>query len=283
MAEPPRYRLLIADIDGTLVPEDKVVRPGVVAAIKAAQARGVRVCLATGRQPRSAHRFVDAVGADAPTIVYNGGLLYDFQAARLLWARPLPLEDARRVLPVLRRFPETSPLMYIFNKVFAERRTPFVDLYARRDALTVEITPDFDRLMTEAPAKFLIVGDRPDLDRLSRALTDLPGGAINQVFSQNDYLEILPPGINKGVALVELARVVNIPLPEIVAVGDAMNDLSMLETAGLGVAVEGSPPALLAAARETCPGPEQEGVRVLIERLFLGGEGQESTQRPKEA
>lgn len=271
MSEPPPYRLLIADIDGTLVPEDKVVRPGVVAAIKAAQARGVRVCLATGRQPRSAQRFVEAVGADAPTIVYNGGLLYDFQAARRLWARPLPLEDARRVLPVLRRFPETSPLLYIFNKVFAERRTPFVDLYARRDALTVETTPHFDQLLTEAPAKFLVVGHRPDLERLSRALRDLPGPTINQVFSQQDYLEILPPGINKGVALRELAGVVRIPLQQIVAVGDAMNDLSMLETAGLGVAVEGSPPPLLAAAGQTCPGPEEEGVRVLIERLFLHG------------
>jgi Cof subfamily protein (haloacid dehalogenase superfamily) len=271
LSEPSRYRLLIADIDGTLVPEDKVVRPGVVAAIKAAQARGVRVCLATGRQPRSAHRFVDAVGADPPTIVYNGGLVYDFQAAGPLWARPLPLEDARRVLPVLRRFPETSPLMYIFNNVFAERRTPFVDLYARRDALTVQITPDFDQLLTEAPAKFLIVGDPADLARVSRALTDLPGSTINQVFSQPDYLEVLPPGIDKGVALRELAEIVHIPLPQIVAVGDAMNDLSMVQTAGLGVAVEGSPPALLAAAGETCPRPEQEGVRVLIERLFFVG------------
>jgi Cof subfamily protein (haloacid dehalogenase superfamily) len=268
---PEPYLLLVADIDGTLVPEDKVVRPGVAAAIKAAQARRVRVCLATGRQPRSAHRFVDAVGADAPTIVYNGGLLYDFQAARPLWARPLPLEDARRVLPVLRRFPDTSPLVFIFNKVFAEHRTPFVDLYARRDALTVDLTSSFDQLLTEAPAKFLIVGDRPALDRLGAALQDLPGTAINQVFSQHDYLEILPPGINKGVALRELSKIVNIPLHQIVAVGDAMNDLSMLETAGLGVAVEGSPPLLLAAAGETCPGPEQEGVRVLIERLFLQG------------
>jgi Cof subfamily protein (haloacid dehalogenase superfamily) len=269
LPEPPRYHLLIADIDGTLVPEDKVVRPGVVAAIKAAQSRGVRVCLATGRQPRSARRFVDAVGADAPTIVYNGGLLYDFRAGRALWTRPLPLADARRVLPVLREFPETSPLVFVFNNVFAERRTPFIDLYARRDALTVELTPNFDQLLTEAPAKFLIIGNRPDLDRLSRALADLPGAPINQVFSQRDYLEILPPGTNKGVALREMAKVVRIPLQQIVAVGDAMNDLSMLQAAGLGVAVEGSPPELLAAAGETCPRPEEEGVRVLIERLFL--------------
>lgn len=269
MCEAPRYRILVVDIDGTLVPESKIVPPGVTAAIKAAQARGVRFCLATGRQPRSAQRFVDTVGADPPTIVYNGGLVYDFQAGRALFTHPLPLEDARRALPVLQAFPQLSPLVYIFNQVYAERRTPFVDLYARRDALQVEIVPDFAELLTEAPAKLLIVGDRPDLDRLSRALAALPGTPINQVFSQHDYLEILPPGINKGVALRELARAAGIPLREIVAAGDAMNDLSMLQTAGLGVAVEGSPAPLLAAAGQTIPRPEQEGIRVLIERLFL--------------
>ena len=269
MADSQPYRILVVDIDGTLVPEDKVVRPGVVTAIKAAQGRGIRFCLATGRQLRSAKRFVDAVGADAPTIVYNGGLLYDFTAGRALWQRPLPLEDARRVLPALQAFREGSPLLYIFNQVFAERRTPFVDLYSRRDSLQVEIVPDFAPLLTEPPMKFLIVGHRPDLDRLSRTLAELPGPPLNLVFSQQDYLEILPPGIDKGVALRELAGAVGTPLGEIVAVGDAMNDLSMLQTAGLGVAVEGSPPAVLAAAAETCPGPEQEGVRVLIERLFL--------------
>ncbi len=269
MAEPSPYRILVVDIDGTLVAEDKVVPPGVAAAIKAAQARGIRFCLATGRQPRSAQRFVDAVGADSPAIVYNGALVYDFKAERAVWKRALPLADARRVLPILQAFREGSPLLYIFNQVFAERRTPFVDLYARRDALQVEIVPDLAGLLTEDPMKILIVGNRPDLDRLSGTLAGLPGPPINQVFSQQDYLEILPPGIDKGVALPELARVAGVQLSQIVAVGDAMNDLSMLQAAGLGVAVEGSPAPLLAAAGQTCPRPEQEGVRVLIERLFL--------------
>lgn len=269
MPEPTPYRLLVLDIDGTLVAGDKVVPPGVVRAIKAAQARGVRVSLATGRRPESTRRFVDTVGADPPTIVYNGGLIYDFAAGRALWSRPLPLPTARRVLPVLRRFPETSPLVFVFNKVFAERQTPFVELYASRDRLAVDSAPDFARLLTEPPAKFLIVGNRPDLERLSRALADLPGPPVNQVFSQQDYLEILPPGVSKGVALREMSKIVRIPLARVVAVGDAMNDLTMLQTAGLGVAVEGSPPPLLEAAGTTCPPPEQEGVRVLIERLFL--------------
>ena len=89
MREPPAYELLALDIDGTLVPEDKVVPPGVVAAIAAARARGFRVCLATGRMWASARKYVETVRADPPAILFNGGLLYDFTKDRVIWSRPL--------------------------------------------------------------------------------------------------------------------------------------------------------------------------------------------------
>jgi hydroxymethylpyrimidine pyrophosphatase-like HAD family hydrolase len=68
---------------------------------------------------------------------------------------------------------------------------------------------------------------------------------------------------------------VGVPLGEIVAVGDNLNDVAMLRAAGLGVAVEGSPPEVLAVARWVCPPPEREGVREVIERLFLSDDAKE--------
>jgi HAD superfamily hydrolase (TIGR01484 family) len=125
LREPLAYELLVLDIDGTLVPEDKVVPPGVVAAIAAARARGVRVCLATGRMWTSARKYIEVVGADPPAILFNGGLLYDFSRDRVIWSHPLALEEARRILPVLLQFQETSPLVFAQGKVFAGRRTQF--------------------------------------------------------------------------------------------------------------------------------------------------------------
>jgi Cof subfamily protein (haloacid dehalogenase superfamily) len=276
VGESPGYRLLVTDIDGTLVPESKAVPPGVAAAVRAAQARGVRVCLATGRMWEAARPFAEAVGADPPAILYNGALVYDFAAGRTLWSVRLPLETARRVLPVIRSFPQVSPQLYVHGRVYAERMTPHVELYARRERLAVEIAPAFDGLLNEDPVKILVVGARPDLEALSRALAALPGTPVNQVFSQQDYLEILPADVSKGVALPVLARAVGVPLEQVVAVGDNLNDLAMVQAAGMGVAVEGSPPELLAAADWVCPPPEREGLRVLIERLFLregGGRG----------
>jgi Cof subfamily protein (haloacid dehalogenase superfamily) len=266
-----RYTLLVADIDGTLVGEDKTVPPGVVGAVRAAQERGVRVCLATGRMWDAARRYAEAIAANPPAILYNGALVFDFATGRTLWAHRIPEAVGRRLLPVLRTFPQTSPLVFVRGKVYAERRTPFVDLYARRDRLTVEITPSFEGVLDEDPAKLLVVGRPEDLPAVRRAIAATAGEAVTEVYSQPDYLEILPPGVSKGVALPRLAAAVGVSIAQVVAVGDNYNDVTMLRAAGLGIAVEGAPAEVLAAAAATCPPPEREGVRVVIERYFLEG------------
>lgn len=277
---PGRYRLLVTDIDGTLVAENQGVPPGVVEAVRRVQARGVRVCVATGRMWDAARPFVEALGADPPAILYNGALVYDFTTGRQVWIGRLPRDHARRVLEVLRDFPRVSPHLFVHGQVYAERMTPGVERFARRDGLTVHLVSRFADLLTEDPVKILIVGEPEDLALVSQALHSLPGLPVNQVFSQADYLEILPPDISKGRALPVLAEHVGVPLGETVAVGDNLNDLTMLEAAGLGVAVEGSPPELLAAARWVCPPPQKEGLRVLIEQVFLRNTSIEESLSP---
>lgn len=264
-----RYALLICDVDGTLVGEDKVVPRGVIDAVTAVQRRGVRFCLATGRMWDATRPFVEVLRADPPAILYNGGLVYDFVSDRTLSASRIATQSAVQIFPVLRRFPQTSPLLFVHGKVFAERRTPFVDLFARRDRLTVEITARFEPLLTEGPMKFLVVGDPVHLQALSGALGEIRP-PVTRVSSQRDYLEILPRGVSKGAALPVLARAAGVPLERVVAVGDALNDVTLLEAAGMGIAVEGSPRALLAVADWVCPPPEREGVREVIEGVFLG-------------
>jgi Cof subfamily protein (haloacid dehalogenase superfamily) len=269
-----RYRLLVTDVDGTLVPEDKIVPPGVVEAIHRAQGRGIKVCLATGRPWQATQPFVGATRADPPAILYNGGLVYDFTNGRVLSRTALPQAVARAALPVLRRFPNTSPMIFLHGQVYAEHLTAQTALYAHRDRpLQIQETPSFDALLAEAPGenplKMLIVGDPRDLKALDEALGALPM-PVNRVFSQKDYLEILPPDNDKGRALPVLAEAAGVPISETVAVGDAHNDLAMIKAAGLGVAVETSPPDVIAAAAWTCPPPEHEGLRVVIDRLFFG-------------
>lgn len=267
----PRYRLLVADIDGTLVTGDRQITPRVLAAVRAAQARGVRVCLATGRIWLSARPYVERLGADPPAILYNGGLVYDFATGTELRRVHLDDEHARAVLEVLAEVPEVQPHLYAGDRVYTGRVNELTERYRRKDGLHVEAVGDLLAFLPPDPMKILVVGARADLERAAARLRALPM-PINTVFSEETYLEILPTGSSKGVALRFVAEHLGIPLAAVVAVGDNLNDREMIELSGVGVAMGNAPEALKAAADYVAPANDDEGLAEVIERFVLRGE-----------
>src|SRR5438876_758942 len=93
--------------------------------------------------------------------------------------------------------------------------------------------------------------------------------SINSVFSEDTFLEILPQGSSKGAALEFVAQHLGIPLSEIIAVGDNLNDLEMIRTAGLGVAMGNAPPELRAQAGYVTSTNDEGGLAEVIERFIL--------------
>ncbi|MDQ7844423.1 MAG: Cof-type HAD-IIB family hydrolase [Armatimonadota bacterium] len=265
------FRLLVADIDGTLVTGDRRITPKVRAAVRGAQEAGVRVCLATGRMWRSAEPYVLALGADPPAILYNGGLVYDFRTGTE-WRR-LHLEQAhaRAVLEILRHFPEVQPHLYVGDQVYTGRMNEITERYQRKDGLQVTAVGDLLAFLPPDPMKILIIGPRPSLEQVARAVAALPA-AINTVFSEDTYLEILPTGSSKGDALRFVAARLGVPLAETIAVGDNLNDLEMIRIAGVGVAMGNAPAELKAHAGYIAPSNDEEGLADVIDRFVLGGE-----------
>lgn len=265
-----QYRLLVADIDGTLVTGDRQLTTRVLAAVRAAQDRGVRVCLATGRIWLSARPYFERLGADPPAILYNGGLVYDFASGRELRRVHLDYEHARAVLEVLRAVPEVQPHLYAGDRVYTGRINDLTERYRRKDGLHVEEVGDLVEFLPGDPMKMLIVGARPDLERAAAQIRALPL-PINTVFSEETYLEILPTGSSKGVALRFVAEYLGIPLASVVAVGDNLNDLEMIQIAAVGVAMGNAPEALKAHADYVAPTNDDEGLADVIERFVLRG------------
>jgi hypothetical protein len=265
------YRLLVSDIDGTLVNGQRDITPRVRGAVAAARARGVRVCLATGRIWPSARQYVEALGADSPAILYNGGLVYDF-AGGTTWMRvPLPRRHALDVLRILRRHVDVQPHLYIEDRVYVPRAAEVTRVYQSKDGIPVEIAPDLEALLSVDPMKILMIGERPALDAVAAELEALPY-AINYVFSESIYLEVLPPNVNKGVALRTVVGRLGVAREDVIAVGDNLNDLAMIEYAGLGVAMGNAPEALRARADVVAPSNEEHGLAEVIERFILSNE-----------
>ncbi len=277
-----RYRLLVADIDGTLVTSTREITPRVLAAVRAARRRGVRVCLATGRMWPSAEPYVRRLGADPPVILYNGGLVYDFATGTVLRRIPLDRDHARAVLEILREHPQVQPHLYVDDRVYTGRPSEITDQYRRKDGIAVEEVGDLLGSLSGEPMKILIIGPRPELERVRARIGALPQG-IHTVFSEDTYLEVLPRGSSKGAALRWMAHHLGIPLARVVAVGDNLNDREMIQLAGLGVAMGNAPDELKAQADYVTATNDDEGLAEVIERFVLHPDGDDGPAPPEEA
>ena len=263
-----KVRLMAIDIDGTLLTSDGRITSGVLGAVRAAQSCGVRVCLATGRMWSSAARYVQMVGADSPVILHNGGMVYDFQTGRVLRRVTLAHDVARAVLEVLRDFPQVEPHLCVDDRVYIARRNALSGAYARREGVILHEVGDLIAFLPPDPMKILIVGDPHDLSDVHAVLARLPH-RMNLVFSLPHYLEVLPAGSSKGAALRYVAELFGVPPEAILAAGDYLNDLEMIEFAGLGVAMANAPEALRRRADYVAPSNDAEGLRDVIERFIL--------------
>ncbi|MDR5698124.1 MAG: Cof-type HAD-IIB family hydrolase [Armatimonadota bacterium] len=274
------YRLIVADIDGTLVTSDRRIPVAVADAVRRAQSRGVRVCLATGRIWRSAQPYVRAMGADPPVILYNGGLVYDFVRDEVLRRVPLDPQHAALALGLLQRFPRVRPHLYVDDRVLVDRRDEVTQAYERKDGLRVEEVGDLLPFAAEQPMKILIIGPRDALVEVDRAIASLRV-PVQAVFSEQTYLEILPFGSSKGTALATVADRLGVPLEETIAVGDNFNDLTMIEAAGLGVAMGNAPAELRERADFVTASNDEGGLREVIERFVLRPLSQTRTEGPR--
>jgi len=266
------YRLVVADLDGTLRSRTLGVTPGVRAAVAEAQACGVRVCVATGRMWPSAASWVKMLGADAPAILYNGGQVLDFGTDRVLYERRLPRAVAREALALIRREPEARIHLYLDDRVYVERPDPLTDAYAADDGVTVDLVPALEPLLARDPYKMLLIGSPERMAALGDAVR-ASGLAVHAVQSEPHYLEVLPPGVSKGAALGPLLAALGVAAEEVIAVGDNWNDLEMIEAAGLGVAMGHAPAGVRARADHVCGTSEEEGFREVVERFVLGRSG----------
>ena len=266
---PSAYKLVVMDVDGTLVDRERRISARNAKALVAARQRGIRLTLASGRSFESITPFAKAIGVDAPLILYNGCRLQDFPSKRILEDHRLPLIQAQRALKLLPRF-DLHVNLYIYDRVFIREVTEAAKASMKKDNVTAEPVGDLLVFLKEDPTKLLLIGEPRLLERFRREYLEDMTSPPELVNSEPDYLEILPAGVSKGQALISLCSRLDILPQEVVAFGDGLNDLEMLKWAGLGVAMGNAHPELKAAAGYVTEGNEEDGVAKAIEKYILG-------------
>jgi Cof subfamily protein (haloacid dehalogenase superfamily) len=262
------YRLLVCDLDGTLLNRPPDLDPALVAGLRRAMERGLIVSIATGRMPPGVNRYRDELGITAPMIFYNGALVRDHEAGRDLMALQLPRGLLWEAHDVFAHAP-VDALFYRDDRLYCLAESSAARAYSAQQAVPLEfIDAPGDFLRLGGFVKSLFMGHPESLPPVRAAVEAVVGDAARLVMTRRDYLEMIPPAASKGAALGFLASHLGVPLAEVIAVGDEENDLEMIRTAGLGVAMPQAPETVRRGAGRVAPPEEQGGLLALFTEIL---------------
>lgn len=267
--------LIAVDVDGTLINSDGRVTERTKAAFRDAYAAGIRLALATGRARDECRGILRELPEVRYMVNCSGASVYDIDRGLELYADPIPIEDVRRFYRLL------EPLGSMFE-VFAEGRVltdyrRLAELPEYHNHYYLEIIqssrtpidlPAFLESRTEPLSKIHLYF-RCEADQLkARALVEGSGFLVLNSIKEN--LEINQPTVSKGVGLAELANALDIPLSEVMAIGDNTNDIGMLQTAGYAAVVGNGHPEAIRNAQYLLPSCDDDGVASAIRHILDG-------------
>jgi Cof subfamily protein (haloacid dehalogenase superfamily) len=270
-----KIKLLIVDIDGTIAGKSNQVSNRVKKAIHAAQAKGVRVGIATGRMYKSALKFHQEIGADFPLIAYQGAWIQDPATGTTHRHLPVPVTIARELIDYFEQshlFDKLSLHVYLDDRLYVRDINPDTELYIGRSGIPAHPVGDLRKVLTANPTKILAMSE--DINLIDSLLLDLrdryPQDTLHITTSVPIFLEATQSGVNKGSAIDYIAtKLLGISAENVLAIGDNFNDVEMIDYAGIGVAMGNAPDDVRAIADWVAPHIEADGVAAAIEKFIL--------------
>jgi Cof subfamily protein (haloacid dehalogenase superfamily) len=254
------------DLDGTILDTRLNLDPSDVEAVGAIIRAGVAVVACTGRPFPGALPWAQKLGLDGPIICYQGAEVRMPDGSTIL-DHGVPHEVAMEVI----RFARERGLhvqAYRDDRLIVERDRPEAHEYANHAGMEIHVAGELDAAMGPTTPKLVIVSTAQTLEALLPEARSRWQGRLNVATSMPTYLEFTSAESDKASALAFLCQHLGIRQDQSVAVGDGRNDASMLAWAGLGVAVQGSEPEVIAAADRTIPGPGHGGIKQLADALI---------------
>lgn len=275
-------RLVAIDLDGTLFKDDKTICKENIEAIQRALEKGCKIVLASGRSFESMVNVIDTVGLRNEgqyAIGLNGGVLFQTMDGKLLARNGMKPEEAVQVIELSRKWTdEVNAQLYDGEGVFVERWDTTTDFYEKVTGVAPKMVSDLKALAERAiKIGFFLRKSDPsptgplDLAKETKARAEAAKPNHSACLISAPYLvEFCDVDNNKGTGLQRLGEILGIDVAEMIAIGDLDNDLPMIRTAGLGVAMKNAPAEVKAEADYVTERTNNEGgVAEVIEKFVL--------------
>jgi 5-amino-6-(5-phospho-D-ribitylamino)uracil phosphatase len=265
-------RMVAIDLDGTLLSSRKTITPKTHTAIKAAVAAGIKIVLATARPPRSVRAYYEALNLDTPTINYNGALIWNERQRQVVEHVPLDVAVAKRIIAWGRRaYPELLVSVEILDKWYTDH---YADIPEYMTETAKQFTPDFigplEAFLRVPITKLMLLGAPARIVELERGIAGKFGKVVSQTRSDAHMLQLMSPKTSKAGALAKTAALLGIAADQVMAIGDAPNDVDMLRWAGFAVVPENGWAQAKAVAHTLVPSNDDDGVAVALRKFVLG-------------
>ena len=258
-------RLVATDLDGTLLRADGSVSERTRAVLESLEDRGVPVVFVTARPLRWMDELWPMVGAHGLGIISNGGIVFDVAARSVRELRGIGREDGLALAAAI--YAGVPGASIAIETVTGIRTDPTYD-DRLHPAPPGSPSGPLEDLWTDPAVKVLVRHAGMDPVRFREAVIAAVGTRAIPTWTLDGLMEISAPGVTKGSALVALAEELGVEATDVIAFGDMPNDLPMLTWAGTSYAMANAHPDVRSAADHVAPSHDEDGVAVVLERVF---------------
>jgi Cof subfamily protein (haloacid dehalogenase superfamily) len=269
MPEKRKISLVLADVDGTLVTEEKILTERARNAVSALQEAGIRFAITSGRPPLGMAMLFDALDIETPIAGFNGGLFVE-RDLTILEQKTVPTDVARQAVELMRKHGLDTWVYSGNDWLITKIDAPHV----AREAWTVKFEPKVVANLTERLQQVAkIVGVSDDLDKVQRCEADSQaafGQHATANRSQPYYLDVTNKDANKGAVVEYLSRHLGVPAHEIATIGDQPNDVLMFKRSGFSIAMGNASDQVKAQAAAVTDSYNDEGFAKAMEAFILG-------------
>lgn len=247
-----KYKAIFCDFDGTLYSDDYTISNNDRQAIQKYVDDGGRFIISSGRLFSSILPHAKSLGLKDKVIVSQGANIYDMTTQSSIWSKSFEVEQAVEAAKYAEHFNNIVPMAYIDGDCYAKERNQYTDMFADICKIKIMYTGcDLSKYIADNSSpvtKILCIVNESFADEFTANGSKFFGDKFVFCKSQNFLVEIVKADVNKGQAVDFLCKIWNIDKSEIIAIGDSENDISMLQYAGLGIAVANAYPNVKAAA-----------------------------------
>lgn len=275
-------KTIVLDIDGTLLNEEKIISTRTKDKLIEAQKKGIKVVLASGRPTQGMLDLAEELEMDTYEgffVSYNGSQVYDVKTGEVLFNQAIPIKLAHEILDHLSKFKvvpmvDQGEYMYVNDAFFdIESELPagrmnIVHYEVRGGGFKVAEVDDFSQVIHQPVNKILVAGNPEYLEANHEAMRAPFEDQVTAAFSAPFYFEYTDQGIDKAKALDEVFPQKGISPENMIAFGDGQNDRSIIEYAGIGVAMGNAVQEILDIADEVTTSNNEDGIADFLDKFF---------------